>query len=207
MVDIRIMASQKRAGNVASLLRKLRLEDTAVIWDDRPEGGDAMYTARMAWLYPLADGATHRLVLQDDVDVCDDFIHIINTIAETHPCRAVTTISFISPSNWPNYDNTPYYRVNNMPGCGIMLPVPVIKPCMDWCDSSTDAALKLHDDLMISKYCRNHRVMMIAVLPCIIQHPDDDTLLHQIYSWKRTSRYYNEHAQADWSNKSILLPK
>lgn len=207
MIDIRIMASPKRAKNVARLCSKLGLAEDAVTWDDRPNGGDAMYTARKAWLHPLPDGVTHRLVLQDDVEVCEDFAHIIDAIASTHPRRAVTGISFLQPSNYPAYNGTPYYRVNNMPGCAIMLPADVARSCMEWCDSSTDAILKPHDDLMISKYCREHSVMMIATFPCIVQHPDDDTLLGKTYSWRRTSKYYDSHAKADWCNRSILLPK
>ena len=43
-VDIRIMASPKRAERVKLLVEKLGLNDSAVTWDDRPKGGDAMYT-------------------------------------------------------------------------------------------------------------------------------------------------------------------
>lgn len=206
-VDIRIMASPKRAENVARLCGTLKLGDDAVTWDDRPAGGDAMYTARKAWLHPLSEGVTHRLVLQDDVDVCENFVHIVNKIAITHPSRAVTGISFLQPSNFPAYNGTPYYRVTNMPGCAIILPVGVIKQCMDWCDSSTDTVLKPHDDLMVSKYCREHGVMMVATFPCIVQHSDDTTLLGKTYTWKRTSLHYDAHADADWSNRSILLPR
>lgn len=45
-VDIRIMASPKRAERVKLLVEKLSLSDSAVAWDDRPKGGDVMYTAK-----------------------------------------------------------------------------------------------------------------------------------------------------------------
>lgn len=204
MVDIKIMAHPKRAANVSKILKSLNLADNAVVWDDRPGGGDAMYTARKTWLHSLPMDATHRMVLQDDVEVCENFVSIINSIAETHPCRAFTGINFLCPSNYPNYNNTPYYRVYDMPGCAIMLPEEFIKPCMQWCAESTDAVLKPHDDLMISKYCREHNIMMITSFPCIVQHPDNDTLFKIKYNWKRTSRFYDKGAKADWGNKSIL---
>ena len=207
MIDIRIMASPKRADNVARLLQKLNLSSDAVTWDDRPNGGDAMYTARKTWLHPLPEGATHRMVLQDDVEVCKNFAQIVSIIADTHPHRVITGIHFLQPSNYPNYNNTTYYRVNNMPGCAIMMPVSTIEPCMAWCDASDDMERKPHDDLMISKYCQEHNVMMVCTIPCIVQHPDDNSLFGTVYTWKRYSRLYDPYARADWTNKSILLPK
>lgn len=207
MVDIRIMACPKRAENVNKLLQKLDLPEEAVTWDDRPEGGDAMYTARKAWLHPMPENAAHRLVLQDDVDVCENFKEVVEKIVKSHPKRVLSLINFLQPSNHPNYNNTPYYRVFNMAGCAIVMPKEIIEPCMQWCDESTDEVLKPHDDLMISKYCREHNQMMVTVIPCIVQHPDDDSLFDKTYAWKRTSLMYDEHADADWKNKSILLPK
>ena len=207
MVDIRIMASPKRTDNVNKLLEKLNLPADAVSWDDRLNGGDAMYTARKAWLHPLPDGATHRLVLQDDVEVCDGLTDIVKVIAETHPKRVVSLIHFLQPSNHPNYNNTPYYRLKNMPGCAIMMPVEIIEDCMKWCVESDDEILKPHDDLMISKWCKDHDVMMVGTVPGIVQHPDEDSLFDKTYTWKRTSRLYEEHPVAEWRNKSILLPK
>ena len=207
ILDIRIMASPKRAENVNKLLAKLNLPADAVTWDDRPNGGDAMYTAKKAWLHPLRDGITHRLVLQDDVEVCDGLKEIVEIIAETHPKRVVSLIHFLQPSNHPNYNNTPYYRIMNMPGCAIMMPVSIIGECMKWCDESDDEILNPHDDLMISKWCRENDIMMVGTVPCIVQHPDEDSLFAKTYSWKRTSRLYEERPKADWKNKSILLPK
>lgn len=204
MIDIRIMASEKRAENVQKLLDKLELPDAAVTWDDRPEGGDAMYTARKAWLHPMEEGITHRLILQDDIDVCENFREIVDRIVKTHPERVLSLINFLQPKNFPNYNNTPYYRVYTIPGCAILMPKEIIEPCVQWCDESTDETLKPHDDLMISKYCREHNVMMVTVLPCIVQHPDDDSLLGHRHDWKRTSKYYDEKGQADWKNRSIL---
>ena len=207
MIDIRIMASPKRADNIKKLVNKLGIGEEQVTWDDRNGGGDAMYTARKAWLHPMPEEATHRLVLQDDVDVCAGFVDIVNKIISPHPQRGIALRNFLQPSNYPNYNNTPYYRIYNMAGCAIIMPKEVIKPCIKWCDESTDEILKPHDDLMISKYCREKNIMMITVLPCIVQHFDNDTLLGKTYNWKRTSLNYDSFGRGDWTNKSILPVK
>lgn len=206
-IDIRIMGCHKRDKNISKLVSDLHLPKENVVYDDRPSGGDAMYTARKAWLSEPNYPFTHRLVLQDDVEVCENFLLIINTIVRAHPNRVISLINFMTPVNYPNHKNTPYYKVNFIPGCGIIMPKWVIKPCMQWCKESTNELLKPHDGLMISKYCREHSVTMITTIPNIIQHYDNDTLLHQTYTWKRISKTYSPTPQADWTNTSILLPR
>lgn len=209
MIDIKIMAHPKRSENVERIVNKLGLSKDNVIWDDRPNGGDAMYTARNAWLAPIPGNCTHRLVLQDDVDVCNDFISHATAIANRHKTHVVSLINFDNPSNYPNHRGTPYYRIKgNMSGCAIMMPVNMIRPCMDWIDNQDDEILKPHDDLMISKYCRDHNILMVATIPCIVQHlGGDSSLLDAIYNWDRKSKYYSENPEANWSVHSVLAVK
>ena len=200
--DIRIMASPKRAERVKLLVEKLGLSDSAVTWDDRPKGGGAMYTARKAWLFPIPDWATHRVVLNDDVLVCDNFLDIVEQIAVTHPDCAVGLCNFVGRTNYLDL-STPYFRTRSMCGCGIMLPKSIIEPCMKYIDEFPDSELKKIDDYMISKYCFENKITMLTVLPTIIQHPDDDSLLSVTYSWKRTSKNYDELGRGDWLNRQI----
>lgn len=207
MIDIRIMASPKRAENVQKLLSKLGLTSDSVTWDDRPNGGDAMYTAKKTWLHSLPERATHRLVLQDDVDVCGNLKDVVERIIKAQPNKVISLINFLHPLNYPNAYNSPYYTVHTFAGCAIIMPSQIIKPCMKWCDESDNEVLKPHDDLMISEYCQIHGVPMLTVLPCIVQHPDKDSLLSQTYDWKRTSDLYDEKANGDWDNKEIVFTR
>lgn len=203
MIDIRIMASPKREDNVRKILSKLKMDESIVCWDDRPNGGDAMYTAMKAWTHPLSDDCTHRLVLQDDVEVCENFIKHATDIANRHPTHAVSLINFEHPTNYPNHRNTPYYRVNNMPGCAIMLPSKIIQPCMQWCEEYDDPILKPHDDLMISEYCRQNKILMVTVIPSIVQHMGEQSLLSATYDWDRISDNYSNNPNADWGIHSV----
>ena len=202
-VDIRIMASPKRKEKVERLLKLLDLPESQVTWDDRPEGGDCTYTALKTWLTTIPEGVTHRVVLNDDVFVCDNFKEIVEQIAATHPHKAVTFINWFDEVDMSKV-LTPYYRITVMPGCGLMLPKEVIEPCMEWIENYPDEKLKKIDDVMISKYCDEHNIMMITTLPCIVQHPDDESLLPIQYNWKRTSKNYDQLGRGDWTNKSIM---
>jgi hypothetical protein len=62
-VDICIMAHPSRKDNIKQIQQQLNLSDDSIFWDDRENGGDAMYTAKKAWSSPIPEGCTHRLVI------------------------------------------------------------------------------------------------------------------------------------------------
>lgn len=163
-----ISGSEVTGESAYDILKSLGMNKSIVCWDDRPNGGDAWYTARKAWGAPITNNYTHRLVLQDDVQLCEDFIKHVTAIADRHTTHAVTLINFLQPKKYPNHRGTPYYKVDVMVGCAIMLPVNIIGDLLKWCDESTDEILKPHDDLMISKYCREHNILMVATLPSVL---------------------------------------
>lgn len=203
MIDIRIMAHPSRKDNVNKIVQKLGLSEDIIVWDDRPNGGDAWYTAKKAWMMPIGKEYTHRLVLQDDVDVCNDFVANATAIAERHKTHAITLINFRNPSNYPNEKGTPYYRVPSMPGCAIMLPRTIIHPCIEWCDNYKNIRIGPHDDLLISDYCARNGILMVCTIPSIVQHLDGKSLLPVNYTWDRVSRNYDENPNVDWNIHSI----
>lgn len=202
-VDIRIMASPRRYQNVSKLLDDLNLPEQAVTLDDRPNGGDAMYTARKAWSHPFTKDITHRCVIQDDVEVCENFIDIIKQIALVQPCSVISLINFITPRHYPSKNGTPYYQTTSLSGVAIMAPIDIIKPFFEWCDKNQDHMFRQHDDLMITEYCRTHYINMLTVYPNIVQHLDGESLLPTKHSFPRVSLSYDRHATANWTNRSI----
>lgn len=64
--------------------------DIRVVFDPEPDGPPAtLRTARAAWA-AVADGATHHLVLQDDVLLCRDFPRVVAQALQTAPDGAVS---------------------------------------------------------------------------------------------------------------------
>ena len=85
MLDIHIYGVHARDEMIHDTVGKLSIPSENIHYDDRPNGGDLIYTAKKAWLSPVPAGVTQRIVLQDDVQVCDDFLAIAKKIAEAHP--------------------------------------------------------------------------------------------------------------------------
>lgn len=178
-VDIRIMAHPSRADNVRLMLDSLGLSDEIVIWDDRPNGGDAMYTARKAWEYPAPEGCTHRLVLQDDGELCDGFTSIAEQVAVRHPDKVVTFMHEGSIES-----NERYKPFVFTVGVALMMPFKLIPRLWDFVDnrmqfytgSTYDDVIK-HDTTTIRLWMANNNIDCVTTVPSIVQHIGDVSLV------------------------------
>lgn len=85
VISAAVMAHPRRleeAGRLADALRPWRAE---IAVDPDPDGPPTtLRTARAAWSR-IGTGATHHLVLQDDVEPCRDFVRRVEAAAAEHP--------------------------------------------------------------------------------------------------------------------------
>ena len=179
MIDIRIMAHPSRKENVEKILASLSLSPDIVIYDERENGGDAMYTAQKAWNLPLYDGCTHRLVLQDDIEICDNFLEIVEIVAQKHQSELV---SFF---HCEKYDgNVRYEHTRRVWGCALMLPAKLISSCWDyirripeksWCDKPE--IIMRHDTDCIFVWAIENNIPIINTVPSLVQHIGNNSLV------------------------------
>ena len=181
MIDIKIMAHPSRQKNVRRILKQLNLTESNVIWDDRKEFGGAMYTARKAWLAPFPDGCSHRIVIQDDAEICNNFILIANQIVKTHPNEI---ISFFHIDKMTN--NTRYCKCRSLPGgVAIMLPKEFILEFFDYVDNSIqlDCPKNLLNEILkadtdcLRLWMRHKKIQCITTVPSLVQHLGDISLV------------------------------
>lgn len=127
-VDVRIMAVRARREKfILPLLESLGLsEDETVIYDDRGRKGDAMYNAKRAWMSPGDNDATHRIVLQDDVELSSGFLEIAEKCADNFP---LAVFSFFNTriDDCSFSPVTPYVKVR---GCGVYGQAIMMPKCM-----------------------------------------------------------------------------
>ena len=190
MIDIRIMAHPSRRENVDRILSALSLPEDVVSWDDRETGGDAMYTAKKAWLAPIPENCTHRLVLQDDVEVCEGFSEIAEKVAKKTPGQIV---SFFHCEKYPC--DCRYKRTFFLWGCAIMIPASLVKDCWDfiehipeypWYRNAGD--ILKHDDNSILAWAVMRNIPIINTVPALVQHLGDVSLVG--ITEKRVSQDY-----------------
>ena len=209
-VDIKIMGCHKRDEYIKAMLEKLGLDESIVCYDDRDGKGDAMYTARKAWLAPIPYGVTHRLVLQDDCLLCNDFVDIVHKIVEQYPNVFFSLLNTrVNPED--KKIDSPYIQIvgERMYGQAIIMPVKHIQKMFDWIDRLEKGYR--HDDTAIGTYASVNGIKVLSTIPSLLQHlcPTDSLLGYN--NEKKVSRVWigEDLSHIDWTkrglNKSIYM--
>lgn len=204
-LDVKIMGVKKRADMIAGLLKTTGLDISSVVLDDRgyTGGGDAWYNAKRAWLSPIPEGCTHRLVLQDDIVICDGFIEICEKIINVFP-EAIFSLyggTWITPKM--RKTDSPYINVR---GCGIggvaiIMPVEHIPKMIAWSDSVFGKDYK-HDDGRIGFYALCHAIKVFGTIPDLTDHLPVQTCIRGHNRKDRVSKTWigKEIGKQDWDN-------
>lgn len=189
--DIRIMAHPSRKEHVSFLLSKLNMPEDIVVYDDRPNGGDAIYTSEKAWRSPITDPkVTHRVVLQDDVLLSDNFLEKLNDIVNTVPDKPISLFNmFIDGLPEYRYKSCCYFVTHEISGVAILMPVEYIQPCWDWINEQKgrDNYCK-DDDIMITRYFESCQIAAYTTIPSLVQHMSDN--LHESLITHNGERQY-----------------
>lgn len=205
-LDVHIFGVREREHMLEATAVKLGIDKAHIHYDDRPDGGCVMYTAKKAWLADIPNEITHRVVLQDDVEACNGAIEIWQEIVNTHPDAIFSLCPFQYPRKQVELDNllTPYLEANTMSACGIIMPVKYIKPCFDWIDKHHPDAKE--DDFYIERWAEVHSVRRLTTIPATVQHIGDKSVYTPTAPIRRTA-YYEENPKVDWDNHMIgILP-
>ena len=178
-VDVKIMAVKPRRKIVLSMLEKMGLdEESTVIYDDRPNGGGTLYTCRKCWEAPIPEGVTHRLVLQDDVLLCNNFLEIMNKIVNVHP-EFIFTLYCPRLKYEHALPDSPYIIIKgrNTWGPGNMMPVKYIKPLFEFVDTELGHDFPF-DDGIYSWWAQKEMIHIASTIPSTVQHlcPTQSTL-------------------------------
>lgn len=196
-VSIRIFGVPERIENIRDNQRRLGLPDDHIFIDENHEG--CVPTARRAWTYPT--DKEFVLVLQDDVELCDNFMHYVNVIVNTQPDSMISLYSTEfsrrrSVNKVPT--QSPYIATNILTAQGIIMRTEWIQPCVDsWRDNIRG------DDANIVLWARANNIQILATIPQIIQHLGDVSVFDKSRSMGRSEFYSKYPTEANWSNSFV----
>ena len=208
MVDIKIVASHQRQEMAENLRDTLGLTNQDIFYDESTEAGNPYLPVKQTWLLPHEDGVTHRVVLNDDVQVCSGFKQIIEQMAQSHPDCAFSL--FTTAFDGESYNNfiigleSPYIHHDwSMWGCAILLPIGIVEECFNYIDAVFgEDALESHG---ILSYLKQKQIPVLSTIPVTVQHIGDDSLYDPSLPVRRTARF-EENPTADWTSTQIENP-
>lgn len=210
--DIKIYGVKQREDNIRKNQTKLDLSDDDIFFDDRPNGGTAFYTAKKTWNLPVPEGVTHRVCLQDDVEISDNFKDIVQQIIDAHPDAIVALMTSElglreQDNNHKFYkefalSNTPYVYPAYSTGCALIIPVQYLKYIWEWCyqygHEDTD------EDVSMFYWAKQFNIPYISPIPNIVLHVGDTSLIHPEFQVRRNDEFFKKDAKADWHNKEVI---
>lgn len=177
-LSIAIMHHPARAAKISEIVAACAPLPARVIADPEPDGPPSpLRTAKKAWA-AVAPGATHHLVLQDDLTLTDGFAEHILAAVEAQPDAAITLYV-----NWHSTPNSYFVRraVESgtawaplfdafVPTLGLVLPAAVATELAAYLATVPDDVR--HDDRVIAEFCREKGTPVLAAVPHLVEHGD-----------------------------------
>lgn len=183
-----------------------------ITYDDRENGGNAYYTIRKALLSPINEDTTHLLVLPDDMQLCNNFLEKLEFIVNKFPKKIISLYPCFCNSLGHIY-NTPYHRVVILAAGGLVFPVQIIKEMIEWIDNCYTKYTRLSsdtliDDVAIQAWAKDYSVDMITIIPALVQHIGDNSLLGD-FPIRKTNFFIDDLTEeqlkdVDWNSNDIL---
>lgn len=197
-VSIRIFGVPERIENIRENQKRLRISDEFIFIDENHEG--CVPTAKKAWSYPT--DKEFVLVLQDDVELCDNFMHYVNRIVEAQPDSIISLFSFqfarhTAVTRAPRV--SPYVSTNLLTAQGIIMRTEWIEECLaSWSDSVRG------DDVNIANWANDNNIRILTTIPVIVQHVGDKSVFEPARVLGRSEFYNKKPTEVDWDNQYVI---
>ncbi|HVX42545.1 MAG TPA: hypothetical protein VHC49_01605 [Mycobacteriales bacterium] len=182
-ISVTIMHHPRRRERIPALVQAVRPLPAQVVADPDPTGiPSPLRTAKVAWS-TIADGATHHLVLQDDIRLVEGFADHLRRAITSRPLDGISLYS-----HWDSPHNSYFVRRAAVAGSpfaplstrewtptqGFCLPVDRARDLAKFLSTIPDEVKD--DDEMVVIFCREQGIEVVATVPHLVDHRDEPTL-------------------------------
>jgi hypothetical protein len=165
--------------------------DAEIVEDPAPGGPPSpwrTYRRALEGTVGVAPGTTHRLIVQDDVILCDYFVEAVEAAALARPDRVLVFFVAGSPPThvasmrharargwtWTELDGR---HTTWCPVVAAAWPVPLVAPMLQWVDEQRYPPAFTADDEIAGRFLRAAGIQALASVPSLVEHPDTVTSL------------------------------
>ncbi len=183
-LSVAIMHHPRRSERIPPLVRGCAPLIARVITDPDPDGVPSpLRTAKVAWR-SVQEGATHHLVLQDDIVLIPGFALQLNRVIASRPEHGISLYShWDSPQNSylirraaiAGWSFAPLSRSEWTPTQGFVLPAALARDLADFLDGIPDEVKD--DDEMVVRFCREAGIPVLGTVPHLVDHRFDPTIV------------------------------
>lgn len=199
----------------AHLLHRTAHLDIEVVADPEPDSHPSPWRTYRHCLETMPADCSHRVVLQDDAEVCDDFELVLGQALRARPDDLV--VLFVPTTHrvgsravleacgrdrgWAELPVTGNFW---LPVVGVAWPRQLALGFLAWADEVGFADIPRHrsDDAIAGRFCVGNQVRPWATVGSLVEHPDvDESLIENSHSIKRRAACFAGRSalQIDWA--------
>jgi len=163
-----------------------------IVFDPDPGSSPSPWRTYRLALERTPAWASHRMVIQDDVLVCEHLVDAVEAAVRARPDRVLAFFVAGNPLNhrravaaaeaadwsWAELDLTTW-----IPAVATCWPVRLIEPLLSWFDAQGFPAAFTADDEIIGRFLRQRGEAVLAAVPSIVEHPD--TVVSLVHGHRR----------------------
>ena len=214
-ISVVVMHHPRRSDRIPALLAACQPLPLRVIVDPDPDGPPSpLRTAKRAWA-AIAPGATHHVVLQDDILPMAGFAEHLHRALAARPADGVTlSVQQTSPRN--SYAvrraalaGRPFAQMSAVewtPTLALALPVAYAGDLARFLSGIPDEYVD--DDQLVTRFCAEREVQVVATVPNIVEHADVVSLSIYGDEGRRPVTVYDEHLKipSAWWESAAAAP-
>jgi hypothetical protein len=170
----------------------------SVIQDSQRQGCWPTYRRTLE----AANGATHHIVLQDDVELCDDFLKSVKTVIGMRSQNLIELYTHSPSAQAVRERGESWMQTYAAHGPGLIWPRNLISEFLNWQDQHIDPNCPW-DDIRISMWLVKTSRQAFATVPSLIQHLGGLSSVMGLNSAKKIATWYigatQSGTQVDWT--------
>jgi hypothetical protein len=180
-LSVAIQTHPLRAEMAAELAALIPGSELAVDPDPSPESPPSPWRTYRHALERTPAGATHRLIVQDDVAPCPHFLEAVEAAVAARPGRM---LSFFVGGNPAEASRAVYQacdrgeswaELSNMNWCPVIAlawPAAFVAPFLAFVDAQDWPDAFRSDDEIVGRWLRHSGKLALASVPSLVEHPD-----------------------------------
>lgn len=205
--DFKIYGIEERKDNILYNKEMLNIKDEDVLIQTKekrttPQDRWPFKMLKKVLLSSFKRGITHRVILQDDVELCPNFVDYVNRVVNAHPnaIYMLTALDFRTKNDYGDSLKTPYVKVGQfVSGCALIIPKDYCKDLITWMEDKYPqiGIGNPHEDTAIKLYARAYGIDCLTTIPSLVQHLGDVSTCCNYKQPLRTA-YFENWDKADW---------
>jgi hypothetical protein len=180
-ISVALQHHPSRAELVAQLLPEFEPLSVDVVSDPQPDGPRATWRTYRRALETTPSTASHRVIIQDDVELCRSFPTVLERAIAARPDRflVLCVCGDPMPSKMAvlkaHQDGRTFAELNHdrwVPTIALVWPAAMIQPALEFVDAQPWPQAFKADDEIVMRIAVGLKIRPLATVPSLVEHPD-----------------------------------